>query len=202
MRSTDFDLSRDLHLNPDTGIATFAQSRVVVLDVAALGLLRQDLLEKLGWEEARRIILRFGYQHGFSDFLQMKFAYEFESENELLASGPLIHTWEGIVKATPRDIRFDRSTGEFRFTGIWTSSYEAEQYLTFNHDAEQPVCWSLTGYASGWCTAFFGHPLLAIEPLCAGKGDDHCEWDIRPPEEWGRIGEPYVAALGDLLRGA
>ncbi len=56
------------------------------------------------------------------------------------------------------------------------------------------------GYASGWCTAFLGRPLLAIEPLCVGKGDDHCEWLIQPPDVWGDAAGPYIKALGDLLK--
>ncbi len=201
MKATDFDLSKDLKLDPATGIATFRDSRLVVLDAAALGLLRQDLVEKLGMEEARRLFLRFGYQHGYSDFLQMKLAYEFDSEMDLLASGPVIHSWEGIVQATPKEIRFDRGTKEFYFTGVWTNSYEAEQYLTFNHTTHEPVCWSLMGYASGWCTAFFGSPVIAIEPVCMGKGDDHCEWLIQPPEAWGDQAKPYIEAFGALLGG-
>ena len=77
----------------------------------------------------------------------------------------------------------------------------AEQYLTFNHPADQPVCWSLMGYASGWSTAFFGSPLIAIEPVCMGKGDDHCEWKIQSPEDWGDEARPYIEALAGLLGG-
>jgi len=201
MKATDFDLSKDLKLDPSTGIATFRASRLVVLDAGALGLLRQDLVEALGLERARRLFLRFGYQHGYSDFMQMKLAFEFDSEMDLLASGPVIHSWEGIVQATPKEIRFDRTKKDFYFTGVWSNSYEAEQYLTFNHPATEPVCWSLMGYASGWCTAFFGSPLVAVEPVCTGKGDDHCEWLIQPPEAWDDTAAVYIEALSDLLGG-
>jgi hypothetical protein len=201
MKATDFDLSRDLVLDPSTGIATFKSSRLVVLDAAALGLLRQDLVEALGIERARALFLRFGYQHGYSDHLQMKAAFEFDSEMDLLASGPVIHSWEGIVQATPTEIRFDRSKKDFYFTGVWKNSYEAEQYLTFNHVGKDPVCWSLMGYASGWCTAFFGSPVIAIEPVCMGKGDEHCGWLIQPPAAWGDAAQPYLDAFGDLLGG-
>ena len=51
------------------------------------------------------------------------------------------------------------------------------------------------GYASGWSTAFFRRPLLAIEPVCVENGDDHCEWLIQPPAAFGPEPEPYVRAL-------
>jgi hypothetical protein len=103
-------------------------------------------------------MIRFGFQNGFGDFMQMKINYEFDSEMDLLASGPVIHTWEGIVKAKPLMLEFDRDKGSFLFTGIWENSYEAEQHLMFNDIAKEPVCFSLMGYASGWSTAFFGKP--------------------------------------------
>ncbi len=201
MKATDFDLSKDLQFNLVTGITTFRDTRLVLFDANAIGLLRQNLSDALGWDKARDIFLRFGYQHGYSDFMQMKLNYQFDTEMDLLASGPVIHTWEGIVQATPKEIHFNRAAGEFYFTGVWTNSYEAEQYLSFNEPAPEPVCWSLMGYASGWCTAFFGAPILAIEPVCVGKGDDHCEWLLKPFAEWGAEAKPYIQALQPLMGG-
>jgi hypothetical protein len=129
----------------------------------------------------------------------MKKRYTFDSEMDLLASGPVIHSWEGIVCAKPNEIRFDRKSGDFYFTGAWVNSYEAEQYLSFNAPGTEPVCWSLMGYASGWCTAFFERPLLAIEPKCTGKGDESCGWLIQPPAAWGAICDPYLEALRPLM---
>jgi hypothetical protein len=198
MKATEFDLSKDLRFDLNTGITTFRDSRLVILDANAMGLLRQKLLEMLGWEKARTLFLRFGYQNGHADFIQMKLAYEFDSEMDLLASGPVIHTWEGIVHASPKEVRFNRETGEFFFNGRWTNSYEAEQYLCFNDTAKEAVCWTLMGYASGWATAFFGRRLIALEPLCAGKGDSHCEWLIQPPSAWGKEAQPYIQAYEEF----
>ncbi len=199
MKATDFNFEADLEFDLETGMTSFKDERLVIFNANAIGLLRQSLLEELGWDKARRFFLRFGFQNGYSDFLQMKLGYTFDSEMDLLASGPMIHTWEGIVQASPAVLEFDREAGSFLFTGKWTNSYEAQQHLTFNDHADEPVCWSLQGYASGWCTAFFGSPLLAMEPVCVGKGDDHCEWKIQPPEAWGDEAEPHLEALDDLL---
>lgn len=198
MKATEFDLSKDLKFSPQLGMTTFRDSRLILFDANSIGLLRQKLLETLGWEKARELFLKFGYQNGYADFMQMKLAYQFDSEMDLLASGPVIHTWEGVVHAAPTEIRFDRHTGEFYFTGVWTNSYEAEQHLCFNHAAAEPVCWTLMGYASGWSTAFFGKRLLALEPVCVGKGDDHCEWKIQPESVWGQEAEPYINAFQEF----
>ena len=195
MKATDFDLPKDIRFSLDTGITTFQSARLVLFDSNAIGLLRQNLIEELGMQRARAFFLRFGFQNGYSDFMQMKVNYEFDSEIELLASGPVIHTWEGIVRAQPGQIHMDRATGEFLFEGVWTNSYEAEQHLCYAEKGTEPVCWSLMGYASGWSTAFFGKKLIAIEPTCVGKGDPHCGWKIQPAEAWGPEGKLYVDAL-------
>ncbi|MHB8983737.1 MAG: XylR N-terminal domain-containing protein [Carboxydocellales bacterium] len=197
MKATDFNFVNDLRFSLETGMTTFKDSRLVIFDANAIGLLRQNLVKELGMAKARELFLKFGYQHGYSDFMQMKINYTFDTEMDLLASGPVIHTWEGVVQATPKELSFNRETGEFYFTGVWTNSYEAEQYLTFNETAKESVCWSLMGYASGWSTAFFGSKLIAIEPICVGKGDDHCEWKIQPEKVWGNdpVAKPVIDAL-------
>jgi hypothetical protein len=195
MKAADFCLPKEIKFDFESGITSFRDTRLVLFDANAIGLLKEDILKTLGYERTRELYLSFGYRHGFADFLQMKVNYKFDTEMDLLASGPTIHTWEGIVKATPKEIRFDRKSGEFFFTGVWKHSYEAEQWLSFRKKSHEPVCWTLTGYASGWSTAFFGKPLLAVEPVCAGKGDRNCEWLIQPPEAFGSEAEPYIQAL-------
>ena len=198
MQASDFNLQKDLNFDFEQGRTLFKDSRLVIFDANAIGLLRQNLIDEIGFEKARDFFLKFGYQHGYSDFMQMKINYSFSSEIELLASGPVIHTWEGIVSAQPMEIFFDREKDEFFFTGKWINSYESEQHLCFNNIADEPVCWSLMGYATGWCSAFFGKLVVAIEPVCVGKGDSHCEWKIQRPDAWGEIAEPYVKIFNEI----
>jgi hypothetical protein len=195
MKATDFDLSKHLVLDPRTGTAVFFDNRMLIFAADAIGLLRQNIVEEFGWERARDVILRFGYQNGFSDYLQLKVNYDFDSEEDLLAAGPVIHSWEGIVQASPKDITFDWDKDEMYFSGVWSNSYEADQYLSFNHYAQEPVCWSLVGYASGYATAFFGRPIVAIEPICRGRGDSNCEWLLQRPNAFGAEAHANIAAL-------
>ncbi|MEI2715456.1 MAG: ATP-binding protein [Candidatus Nanopelagicales bacterium] len=57
------------------------------------------------------------------------------------------------------------------------------------------MCSSLTGYASGWATAFFGSPLLAIETACIAQGDPTCAFEIRPTQSWDERADPWRSAL-------
>jgi hypothetical protein len=199
MKALDFNLSEQIKFDFDKGITSFQSERIVITSANSYGLLRQELIEIVGLEKAREIFLCYGFQNGYSDFMDMKLGYEFDTEMELLSAGPVIHTWQGIVKAKPTEIRFNRKTGEFFFSGIWENSFEAEQHLLFNEVSEEPVCWSLMGYASGWSTAFFGDLLIAIEPFCRGKGDKECGWLIMPPSVWGSKADMYMKAYQKFL---
>jgi hypothetical protein len=203
MQASDFDLSKEIIFEPGEGRATWGKHRLVIFEARAIGMLRQSLLEMLGWHKAQTFFLRFGYRHGFSNFVQMQREYKFIDELELFKSGPVLHCWEGIVNAQLMEISYSREHGDFHCTGIWRNSYEAEQHLRFL-DPEPggyesaPVCWTLMGYASGWCTAFFGQPVLAIETMCRGMGQEHCEWLARPPARFGGEADPYREALRGL----
>ena len=69
--------------------------------------------------------------------------------------------------------------------GIWHDSYEAEQHLLHLGQADEPVCWTLTGFASGYMSCVYGKEIIAIEDRCRGKGDAVCRAVVRSKEEWG-----------------
>lgn len=199
MKASDFNLSKDIKFDFAEGMVSFFNSRLVIFNANAIGLLRQNVINEIGFEKARDLFYRFGYQHGYSDFMQMKLGYEWDSQQDLMTSGPTIHTWQGEVNATPKEVRINPEKKEFYFTGIWKNSYEAQQHLMFNEEAKEPVCWSLMGYASGWSTGFWGSKIICIEPVCMGMGHDHCEWELKPLEEWDDRAKPYINAVKNFI---
>lgn len=194
MKASDLNFPLDTRFDLSTGIITFKENRLLIFDANSIGLLRQRLIKRLGYEEARALFLELGFQNGYTNFLQLKIGYEFDSEEELMLAGTIIHTAQGLVKVDVLDLHFDRVKNKFFMRGSWLNSYEAEQHLSFNHPADQPVCWSLMGYASGWSSAFFGSPVIAIESHCEGMGADHCEFIIQTIPEWGEQAKEYLAA--------
>jgi predicted hydrocarbon binding protein len=201
MKASDFDLKHDLEYGAREGTNVFKANRMVTFNADAIGLLRQQLIDSVGTEEARKLLLRFGFQSGYADFLQMKTSYDWETPDELLQVGPALHTQEGIVAVEPTEMAYDRDTGDFYFNGLWHNSYEAEQHVIHNGVSDHPVCWSLMGYGSAWCSGFMGEPVLELESHCVGMGDDVCEWVIKPLDEWGEEADPYIDALEDFFEG-
>lgn len=195
MKALEFDLRSALSFHPEQGAVLFGQNRMLLFRVEALGTLRRLLREQLGGRLSRSILSQFGYRCGSEDHKTLSSLYTWDTEIDELASGPVIHTWEGIVRAEPKLIEFDRATGHFHMHGTWTNSYEAELHLAEHGVGSEAVCHTLTGYASGWCTSFFGRPLVAIEPTCRGRGDDICTFEIRPADVWGPEADPWKETL-------
>ena len=201
MKSDDFDLKADLQYGAEPGVNSFRNNRMVIFNAKSMGLLRQQLIETLGVEEARKTLFRFGFQSGYSDFLSIDKNYDFDTPEELLKAGPKIHTDKGLVKVEAHEMEYDKDESVFHFDGSWHNSYEAEQHIIYNGEADVPVCWSLTGYASAWCSGFSEIPVLAMESRCEGMGDEHCEWSVKPIDEWGEEAEPYINAIMDFFKG-
>src|SRR5690606_21841900 len=72
--------------------------------------------------------------------------------------------------------------------------------------ADGPVCDRLTGYLSGFASAFLGDDVIFVEQRCAGcaEGATRCEFEGRPAAEWGelalRLRELYRRdAIGERL---
>jgi hypothetical protein len=54
------------------------------------------------------------------------------------------------------------------------------------------VCWTLTGFASGYLSRAYGRDIYCIEERCRGKGDAVCRLVGRPIEEWGETIKPHL----------
>ncbi|MCA9656799.1 MAG: XylR N-terminal domain-containing protein [Myxococcales bacterium] len=195
MKTTDIDLRRMLKYEPDAGRVMLGPDRMLIFRVKAMQILRALLYEQLGPNLARALLSQFGYKCGAGDYANLTESYDWDEDIDRLASGPVLHTWEGIVRATPTRIDYDRDRGHFDMAGEWANSYEAAIHLEQFGLADAPVCHSLTGYASGWGSVFFGAPVICIESTCVGRGDDLCRFEIRDAQSWGPEADPWKDAL-------
>lgn len=195
MKTTDIDLTKMLSFRPDLGKLLLGVDRMLLFRQAALASLRSLLFGHLGPTLARAVFAQFGKRCGAGDFSALQRQHSWDSEHDAIASGPVMHMWEGIAHVEVTKLEFDRKVGHFHMTGIWRNSYEAEIHMQELGRSPSPVCHSLTGYATGWATAFFERPLLAIETECTACGDPRCAFAIRPDPEWGPEADPWRRAL-------
>jgi|GEM_PF-1527231 len=192
-----FDLRNILGFQPREGTITIGDQRAMLLNENAFAKLRELLFAQLGTDLARSILMKFGYQHALEDYRTLCKLIETKNDEERLQIGPLMHSWCGIVKVEPLEAEIDRDAGHFFFRGIWRNSIEASSHLKVFGPSPTPVCFSLAGYGSGWCSAFFGMPLVEIETKCVACGDEYCEWEIRPLHAHGANASTWTKALMD-----
>ena len=182
-------------VDPISGCISLGNSRYVMLDAAAVGNLRRELIENLGWEVTRGIFLRIGHQCGRHDAQQLRRRYPWTSDEEWLRAGPRLHCLQGMVKVRLDRLEISREEGKLHLTGEWLNSFEAEQQLQQHGMASRPVCWMLEGYAGGYASEFFGTEIVCLESHCRGKGDSACRFEIRPAAEWGEAARPVEEML-------
>lgn len=189
MKATDLDLRELLHFEPQGGVFHFGGQRALLFDAVALGILRRELIQLLGLSGARGVLTRFGYAHGWRTAESMKTAFPWDDDGEWKRAGGRLHALHGHVA-----IEFPSSTSsnEPFAESIWHDSYEAEQHLLQLGRAEVPVCWTLTGFASGYLSCCNGHEIYCIEERCRAKGDAVCTLVGRRREEWGSLITPHL----------
>ncbi len=179
------DLAEVLDFRPDRGIIRLHEQRVVILSAAAMGLLRKELIDSLGLETARRLMLRFGYADGYHDAVSLRDRSRWASPLEALRAGAVLHRLEGIVRADILKIEHDATTGRFEEEAVWHDSYVAEQHLHHYGKSDAPVCWSLAGYASGYASACLEQEIYFRETECLGQGAPKCSVVGRDAASWG-----------------
>ena len=180
----DSDLRRLLRFETDSGAIWLGDRRMVLMHTNALAALRQDLVSSVGPEHARRILTRMGYASGLSDAEYAKKTRPDDAMQDSFMVGPQLHMLEGAARVTPIKLSFDIQAGQFYGDFRWDHSWEAYAHRQKFGLVDEPSCWTLMGYASGYTSAFMGRLILFKETVCAACGADHCQIIGRPIEEW------------------
>lgn len=180
------DLLSNLRFSPADGRITLGRERMVLLHVSALGELRRALIDALGIERTRALLLRVGYTSGYRDALESREIRQGTSPFELLSAGPQLHALEGMAAVAPIEVRFDRARGEYHGEFLWRSSAEVEAAALAGDGGRSPIpaCWLLLGYATGYTTGFMGRPVVYRELACRSCGARHCRILGRPLDAW------------------
>jgi hypothetical protein len=162
-------LAELLDFRPDQGIIRLHEQRVVILSAAAMGLMRKELVDTLGLDTARRVLLRFGFADGYHDAVRLRARSNWTDPVDGLRVGAVLHTLEGIVRADVRRVEYDDETGRFEEEVRWHDSYEAEQHAHHYGKSSGAGCWSLVGYSSGFVSACLGKEIYFREVSCAAQ---------------------------------
>ena len=190
MSTGNYNLFDLFKYDENEGIIRVLGQRAVLFDAVALGFLRKELIDSFGVSVARSILTRMGYAHGWrvAEVLHTKFPMIFAD----VQAGAHCHKLYGITVST--DFKSSNGQGdEPLIQASWVNSVELEQHLLLFGKGEEPVCWMLTGFASGYESYKNGREVYFIKHKCIGRGDAICQMQGRFKEKWS---EEYREQLG------
>ena len=160
------------------------EGRMLLLHARAFGALRSELIDTLGVDRARGLLLRMGFVSGQQDAdLALEIHGEVDPRTAFLV-GPQMHAFEGLVLPIITEAHVDMDDGTFYGGVDWYGSWEAESHLQRFGVASAPACWSLVGYASGFASRFLGRFIVFKETQCVACGQDICHIVGKPAQEW------------------
>ncbi len=178
------DIQSLLRFEPEEGRIWLAEERMVLLRSSELQALRKEMIESLGIDRAKGLLIRMGYISGQRDADTARRLRPDSSLFDVFSVGPQSHMVTGQVKVTPLSLELDEDENTFHGVFEWENSFEAEIFLSEYGVSYEPVCWSQIGYASGFTSHFVGRQILFRELGCMGCGEKVCRIEGRPVEEW------------------
>jgi len=167
--------------------------RLVIHDIHAFAHLRGDLFRAVGPEQTRRLLTRFGYFWGRADAAAMKRIFRWDSVEEWLRAGPRLHTLQGVVRSEIARLDCEPDAGRLLMELTWRGSGEAEEHLLAVGPGDQPACWMLTAYMSGYASFCLKRPVYFVETACRVHPDHRvCRAVGRDAKSWGAEIEPHL----------
>lgn len=172
------------------GVASTAPDRSAndphVLQVRAdlLASMRKELIDTLGMERARGLLLRAGYAAGAQDAQRLAGYAPRRTDVEAFGAYSSLGGPDGVNRMKPVRLEIDRARGHFLGEFEWNNSWEGSVHMRHFGIHTGPVCWTQLGYACGYASTFMGRPILFQETACVGAGDARCRIVGKPAEEW------------------
>lgn len=178
------DLQKLLRFETEEGRIWLEEERMVLLGSIQMRALRKEMIESLGVDRAKGLLIRMGYVVGERDADTARRLRPDAPLFDVFSVGPQSHMMTGQAKV--KSVAFELDDEEHVFHGAyeWENSFEAEIFLAEYGVSYEPVCWMQIGYASGFTSSFVGRRILFRELGCMGCGEKSCRIEGRPAEEW------------------
>lgn len=157
-----------------------------MIPTKAFGILQRDLIKNIGIKRMKAFFYKYGWQLGKEDAKEIGMDQSMSMIEKILR-GPIYHASKGHVRARVTHQELEMVHGKtktFSFKGVWEDSFEAEQHCHNFGLSESPVCFTLTGYASGYVSSILGEEVFFKEVQCAGTGAPYCIWEGRKLSDW------------------
>ena len=160
------------------------EQRVMLFSQAALGKFRKEVYDTIGQDRCKAFFLRLGYQLGILDGELARSSGAEMPIKDRFNLGPELHALRGMVLPELQRLVVSEKGDEFICEVVWFNSYEVEICANEMGPMDEPGCWNLTGYASGYSSALLQREIFFQELECHSCGGDRCFAVGKPAAEW------------------
>src|SRR5699024_5384646 len=109
------------------------------------------------------IFIRYGWHNGVSDG-ELALTFRWETELDLIRSGPSLHKLHGYVDDVIIDnLKYDQVDDLEAIYVSWYNSFEVYDYLKCSNQSDQSGCHKMCGYASGYLLTVLKRPYLLVK---------------------------------------
>ncbi len=141
------DLAATLHFAPEQGHIWLAGRRMVLVHVRTLGIARREIVNAVGYERARAVFTRQGYEAGAMDAEVAGKVRPNDTLFDAFSVGPQLHALEGAVLVEPIAFEIDIEKGHFYAEWLWRHSSECGEHVAVFGVGQSSAGWSQIGYA-------------------------------------------------------
>ncbi len=178
------DLAATLHFAPEQGHIWLAGQRMVLVHARTMGIVRREVVSAIGYDRARAVFTRQGYEAGAMDADVAAKVRHGDSVYDAFSVGPQLHALEGAVLVEPIAVDVDVAMGRFYAEYRWRNSSECAEHVNAFGIGQAPAGWSQIGYASGYASVYLGRPIVYREVECIAMGHTACRIVGKPAEAW------------------
>ncbi|HQE84447.1 MAG TPA: sigma 54-interacting transcriptional regulator [Candidatus Hydrogenedentes bacterium] len=173
-----------LESEPKEGRLTFLNRIGFFMDFEAAAVERRHLLEFLGWQRARALCFRIGFEQGRRDAARHLNVFQ-QNVRLALQAGPVFGQLQGRYAADPIRFEYDLDSRTLYREIAFNEGLEGKAHKLVAGSLGECGCWNTTGYLSGHVSEIIGRRVLCLEVECMGKGDARCRVVGRFEPEWG-----------------
>ena len=178
------DVAREIRFSSDEGKVWLNEQRIILFSLAALGRFRKEVYDTIGPERCKAFFMRLGYQVGILDGELVRNMEHQGNDIERFMVGPTLHALRGMVLPKMLEMELDIPKGIIYCDVEWQNSYEVEICLSELGVMDEPACWNLVGYASGFSTVLLQKEIFFQEIECRASGDERCRVIGKPAKDW------------------
>ncbi|MFO7975837.1 MAG: sigma 54-interacting transcriptional regulator [Candidatus Hydrogenedentota bacterium] len=173
-----------LESEPKEGRLTFLNRVGFFMDFEAAAVQRRHLIESLGWQRARALCFRIGFEQGRRDAGRHLSVFQ-QNVRLSLQAAPVFGQLQGRYAADPIRFEYDLEERTLYREIALDESLEAKAHKIVAGSLGVCGCWNTMGYLSGHISEIIGRRVLCLEVECMGKGDERCRIIGRFEPEWG-----------------